>query len=81
MKTISLSVSERDYEEFRRVSRREARPIAELIREAMSFYRAEKLGRREPLRDLAVLTGHRPRRRRLPSRAEVYNEIFERPRE
>ena len=79
MRTISVSVSERDYEEFRRASHREGRPIAELIREAMGFYRAEKLGRREPLRDLAVLAGHRLRRR-LPTRAQVYDEIFDRSR-
>jgi hypothetical protein len=79
MKTISVSVSEQDYEEFRRASRRKGRPIAELIREAMGFYRAEKLAHREPLRDLPVLAGHRPRRR-LPARTEVYDEIFARTR-
>jgi hypothetical protein len=79
MKTISVSVSERDYEEFRRASAREGRPIAELIREAMGFYRSEKLDRREPLRELPVLVGHRLRRR-LPSRLEVYDEMFDRTR-
>jgi hypothetical protein len=43
MKTISLSVSEKDYEAFRAESVRAGRSIASLIRDAMSDYR-ESLG-------------------------------------
>jgi len=43
MKTISLAVSETDYEAYRRASHAQHRPIAQLIREAMAFYRTEKL--------------------------------------
>ena len=75
MKTISLSVSEDDYEAFRQASKRERRPIAQLIREAMVVYREERLGTRMPLTDLPVLAGHR-QLAPLPSRVELYDEVF-----
>ena len=74
MKTISLAVSETDYEAFREVSRRENRPIAQLIREAMSYYRQTKLEARTPLTDLPVLVGHQVVT--LPERSELYDELF-----
>jgi hypothetical protein len=77
MKTISVSVSEDDYELFRRQARLKGRKIAELIREAMALYRDERLVPREPLREIPLLAGHRltgP----IPSRAEVWDEIFTR---
>jgi len=77
MKVISLSISEDDYGEFRRVARYERRPVAQLIREAMAYYRSERLGCRSRLESLPVLAGHRPRRR-LPSRHEIHDEIFSR---
>lgn len=77
MKTISLAVSEDDYEEFRRTARRQNRPIAQLIREAMAVYRAEHLSARVALNELPVLAGHRPRTG-LPTKEEVYDEIFDR---
>lgn len=80
MKTISIGVSEQDYEAFQIASRREKRPVAQLIREAMAFYRQERLETRRPLRDLPVLPGHRPTGA-LPSRAEVWEEIFDAPSE
>ena len=40
MKTISLSVSEKDYEAFRAEAERTDRSIASLIREAMSVHLA-----------------------------------------
>jgi hypothetical protein len=67
MKPISIAIVEEEYELFRRAARRRGRPVAELIREAMAFYRAEKLERRDRLTDLPLLVGHRPRRR-LPAR-------------
>ena len=75
MKTISVSVSEVDYEAFRVAARRRERPIAELIREAMALYRAEKLTPRTRCEDLVVLTGHRPVHE-LPTREELYDEVF-----
>ena len=75
MKTISVSVSESDYEAFRHAAKRQHRPIAQLIREAMNFYREKKLQERPPLTELPVLTGHKPTRP-LPVRSELYEEMF-----
>ncbi|MCA9795902.1 MAG: ribbon-helix-helix protein, CopG family [Candidatus Eremiobacteraeota bacterium] len=41
MKPISIYVGEKDYQEFKSLSARSGRPVAELIREAMSRYLAE----------------------------------------
>lgn len=38
MKSISLYVSEKAYQEFKAVASREERPVAELIRQAMAEY-------------------------------------------
>ncbi len=75
MKTISVAVSEADYEVFRQAARAQERPIAQLIREAMSVYRAERLEARTPLTEIPTLPGHRLIGQ-LPSRAEVYAEMF-----
>jgi len=75
MKTISVAVSELDYEAFRRAARAQNRPIAQLIREALANYRAEKLEARTPLIELPILAGHRLISD-LPRRAEIYEEIF-----
>ena len=75
MKTISVAVSESDYESFQRAARARNRSAAQLIREAMAFFRAEKLEERTRLTDLPVLAGHRPLGE-LPTRAEVYDEMF-----
>jgi hypothetical protein len=75
MKTISVAVSPEDYEVFRRVARARQCSIAQLIREAMVFYRVEQLQKATPLTELPTLPGHRPLGR-LPSRADIYTEIF-----
>ena len=75
MKTISVAVSESDYETFRRAARAQHRPIAQLIREALAAYREEKLEAKTPLVELPILEGHRLIND-LPSRAEIYKEIF-----
>lgn len=74
MKTISVSVSKEDYEAFRRGARREKRSIAQLIRDAMTLYRQERLDEKTRLDDLPVLVGHRPLRD-LPGRAEIYEDM------
>jgi hypothetical protein len=76
MRVISLTVSNSDYEAFREASKKQERSIAQLIREAMAFYREQKLQKRTPLSDLPVLAGHRLIGS-LPGRDEIYNEIFE----
>lgn len=75
MKAISVSVSEDDYEEFRRVAEQEGRPIAQLIREAMAMYRELRLQQKPRLAELPRLIGHKPVGA-LPSRSELYDEIY-----
>ena len=75
MKTISVSVSIEDYEEFRRIAKSEHRSIAQLIREAMAIYRQMMVDNRPALRNLPVLVGHKPIEQ-LPNRSELYDEIF-----
>jgi hypothetical protein len=77
MKTISVSVSESDYEAFRQAAEQGDRSIAQLIREAMRLYRSERIEIRKPLRDLPVIPGHR-QIRKLPRREEIYEEAFNR---
>ena len=76
MKTISVSVSADDYRAFQRAAREQGRPVAQLIREAMAVYRAERLEERGALSDLPVLPGHRPVGE-LPDRSEVWREVFD----
>ncbi len=75
MKTISIAVSESDYEVFRRAARQREQPIAQLIRDAMRRFRETELEPRSPLRETPVLAGHRPLGE-LPSRSELYDEMF-----
>ncbi len=76
MKTISVSVLEEEYEAYRQDSKYRNRPIAQLIREAMAYYRKERLSQRDRLVELPLLVGH-ALSRDLPSREEIYEEIFE----
>jgi hypothetical protein len=76
MKTISLAVSEDEYEEYRREASRQDRPIAQLIRDAMGYYRRAVMAARPRLESLPVLVGHTPTGP-LPSRAELYDEVFD----
>lgn len=76
MKTISVAVSESDYEAFRKAARLRDRSIAQLIRDAMARFRETELQPRSPLRSVTVLPGHRPVGD-LPSRSELYDEVFE----
>ncbi len=75
MKMISVGVVDSDYESFRKASRAQGRPIAQLIREAMAFYRQERLERRSPLRDVPALAGHRLVSD-LPDRHDLYDEMY-----
>jgi len=76
-KPISLAVGVEDYAAFQEAAAAQGRPVAQLIREAMTIYRAEHLERRRPLRELPRLVGHKAVRP-LPARAETYDEIFKR---
>jgi len=55
MKTITINVSEPVYAEFQAASKSAGRPTSELIREAMEWYRRERL---HPISDLSTF---RPR--------------------
>ena len=79
MKTISISVSESDYEVFRAYAARHDRSIAELVREAMAMYRREKLSPADRLERLPVFHGPKPKGP-FPSREEIYDEITARHR-
>jgi hypothetical protein len=76
MKVISVSVSEEDYDEFREAAASEGRPIAQLIRDAMTHYRKTVLTSKPRLENLPVLVGHAPQSA-LPTRNEIYEETFE----
>ena len=75
MKTISISVLEKEYEAYRQAAKYRNRPIAQLIREAMVYYRKERLSQRDRLMELPLLVGHAPTSE-LPSREKIYDEIF-----
>lgn len=77
MKTISLAVSESDYEAFRLASQSGGRSVAQLIREAMAVYRSEHLEERTLLTDFPVLVGHRLLTD-LPTREEIHDEMLDR---
>jgi hypothetical protein len=49
--------------------------MARLLRDAITLVQREKSEIKAPLRDLPVLSGHRPLGE-LPSRADLYGEIF-----
>ena len=55
MKTITINVSEPVYSDFREYARRQDRPTSELIREAMTLYRDQRIRPRGSLRDLTPL--------------------------
>jgi Arc/MetJ-type ribon-helix-helix transcriptional regulator len=76
MRTISLHVPESDYAEFKSLAAQDDRPVAELIREAMRRWLAERRRNGGSLTDVqpidcgAVL--------RPFDRAEVVEEMFDR---
>jgi hypothetical protein len=77
MKTISLAVSESDYEAYRTAAKQQRRSTADLIREAMSVYRGTHLERRTRLENLPALAGHRLIAD-LPTSSDVWDEMFDR---
>ena len=55
MKTISVNVSEPVYQDFLEYARRTDRTAAELIREAMELFRAQRIAARGSIRRLSPL--------------------------
>ena len=52
MRPISVQVEEKDYLDFKSLSERTGRPLAELIREAMTEYLGRQRGQRGSLFDV-----------------------------
>lgn len=74
MRTLHLTVTDSEYEAFRRAAEVAHRPMEQLLREAIAaFQHGPRV--KAPLRDLPVLPGHRPLGE-LPARADLYEEMF-----
>ena len=75
MRTLRVTVTDSEYEAFRRAAEAAHRPMAKLLRDAITLVQPEKSEIKVPLRDLPVLPGHRPLGD-LPLRADLYDEMF-----
>lgn len=76
MRTISLHVSESDYAAFKSLAAQDERPVAELIREAMSRWLLEQRRSGGSLTDVVPVDCGAPLR---PfDRSEVADELFDR---
>jgi hypothetical protein len=78
MRTISLAVSEKNYELFRQLAQTENRSIASLIRDAMADYilRSER-EEGDPAVDLADATVRRVAAAAGPGRYKIIAEVSE----
>jgi len=76
MKSISLHVSEKSYQELKSVAARRGRPVAELIREAMGSYLERERGSRRSILDIDPHPSGRLRKRW--TRTELLDEMLER---
>jgi hypothetical protein len=74
MRTLHLTVTDSEYEAFRRAAEAAHRSMEQLLREAIASFQ-NRARAKAPLRDLPVLQGHSPMGE-LPSRADLYEEMF-----
>ena len=74
MRTLHLTITDSEYEAFRRAAEVAHRPMEQLLREAIAALQPGTRAK-NPLRALPVLPGHRPLGE-LPSRADLYEEMF-----
>ncbi|HRC86087.1 MAG TPA: ribbon-helix-helix domain-containing protein [Thermoanaerobaculia bacterium] len=74
MKPISVHVSEPTYEELKELAGRQERPVAELIRDAMSLYLEQARGFGRSLLELDPADAGRQLEEF--SRAELYEELL-----
>ena len=74
MRTLHLTVTDSEYDAFRRAAEVAHRPMEQLLREAIASFQGGTRAK-APLRDLPVLQGHRLIGE-LPSRADLYEEMF-----
>jgi predicted transcriptional regulator len=76
MKPISVHVDDEDYRELKTLAERTGRPVAELIREAMAEFLAQRRGRGASIFELEP---HPSGRLLAPwSRAELFDEMLDR---
>jgi len=74
MKPISIYVADQTYAEFRKYARQVDRPVAELIREAMEWYRTNRIQPQAALEHMPVSS--RPRLKRRWTREEIQEELL-----
>jgi hypothetical protein len=75
MRTLRVTVSDSEYEAIRKAADAQERSVQQLVQEILAAFQRESVESRKPLRDLPVLSGHRPVAD-LPGRADLYEEMF-----
>ena len=75
MRVISIHVSDKTYAEFKRYAQNLDRPVAELIREAMEWYRTHRIQTETILRHMPVSS--RPKLKRRWTREEIQEELLD----
>lgn len=74
MRIISVYVSDKTYAEFKRYARNVDRPVAELIREAMEWYRTNRIQSQTILKRMPVSS--RPKLKRRWARENIQQELL-----
>lgn len=77
MRTLRVTVSDSEYDALQRVADAQDRSVEQLIQETLASFQRETAGAKKPLRDLPLFPGHRLVAG-LPSRGDLYEEIFTR---
>ncbi len=76
MKSISIYVPEKAYQEFKAISERDGRPVAELIRQAMAEFLKREGQTRRSILDIPPHPSGKMLKRW--TRAEVFDEMVKR---
>ena len=76
MRTLRVTVSDSEYDALQKMADARDRSVEQLLRETLAIFQRETAGK-EPLRDLPLFPGHRLVAD-LPSRADLYEEMFSR---
>ncbi|HEY2932120.1 MAG TPA: ribbon-helix-helix protein, CopG family [Acidobacteriota bacterium] len=74
MRPISVYVSEKTYAVFQEYARRQDRPVAELIREAMEWYHSSRIAPQTRLRRMP--TTAKPKLKRRWRKEEIQEEML-----
>ncbi len=77
MRTLRVVVSDSEYQTLQEVAEARDRSVEQLIRETMASINGGMIETGKTLRDLPLLLGHRAVTD-LPSRADLYEEVFSR---